>query len=34
MDYARLTENPCRFYDFTGKVVHFIGARGYELNLL
>ena len=30
-DYARLTENLCRFYDFTGKVVLFIGAGGKQL---
>jgi len=30
-DYARLTENVCRFYDFTGKVVLFVGAAGRQL---
>jgi len=30
-DYAKLTENLCRFYDFTGKVVLFIGAAGRQL---
>ena len=30
-DYARLTENLSRFYDFTGKVVLFIGAAGRQL---
>jgi len=30
-DYARLTENLRRFYDFTGKVVLFIGAGGGQL---
>lgn len=30
-DYARLTENLRHFYDFTGKVVLFIGAAGRQL---
>jgi len=30
-DYARLTENLYRFYDFTGKVVLFVGAGGKQL---
>ena len=30
-DYTRLTENLRRFYDFTGKVVLFIGAGGGQL---
>lgn len=30
-DYAKLTENLCRFYDFTDKVVLFIGAGGRQL---
>jgi predicted RNA methylase len=30
-DYAKLTENLCRFYDFTDKVVLFIGAAGRQL---
>jgi hypothetical protein len=30
-DYAKLTENLSRFYDFTGKVVLFIGAAGRQL---
>ena len=30
-DYAKLTENLNRFYDFTGKVVLFIGAAGRQL---
>lgn len=30
-DYARLTENLYRFYDFTGKVVLFVGAGGRQL---
>jgi len=30
-DYAKLSENLCRFYDFTGKVVLFIGAAGRQL---
>jgi hypothetical protein len=31
MDYAKLTENLTRFYDFTDKVVLFIGAAGRQL---
>jgi hypothetical protein len=30
-DYAKLTENLCRFYDFTDKVVLYIGAAGRQL---
>lgn len=30
-DYAKLTENLCRFYDFAGKVVLFVGAGGRQL---
>ncbi len=30
-DYAKLTENLGRFYDFTDKVVLFIGAAGRQL---
>ena len=30
-DYAKLTENLFRFYDFTGKVVLFIGAADGQL---
>ena len=30
-DYAKLSENLCRFYDFTGKVVLFVGAGGRQL---
>ncbi len=30
-DYAKLTENLCRFYDFTERVVLFIGAGGRQL---
>jgi len=30
-DYAKLTENLLRFYDFTGKVVLFVGAGGKQL---
>ena len=30
-DYAKLTENLNRFYDFTDKVVLFIGAAGRQL---
>ncbi len=30
-DYARLTENLLRFYDFTNKVVLFVGAGGRQL---
>jgi len=30
-DYAKLTENLRLFYDFTGKVVLFIGAAGRQL---
>ena len=30
-DYAKLTENLTRFYDFTDKVVLFIGAAGRQL---
>ena len=30
-DYAKLTENLCRFYDFRDKVVLFIGAAGRQL---
>ena len=30
-DYDRLTENLCRFYDFKGKVVLFVGAAGRQL---
>jgi hypothetical protein len=30
-DYAKLTENLSRFYDFTDKVVLFIGAAGRQL---
>jgi hypothetical protein len=30
-DYDKLTENLKRFYDFTGKVVLFIGAAGRQL---
>jgi len=31
IDYAKLTENLSRFYNFTGKVVLFIGAAGRQL---
>lgn len=31
VDYAELTANLCRFYDFTGKVVLFVGAGGRQL---
>jgi RNA cap guanine-N2 methyltransferase len=30
-DYSQLTENLSRFYDFTGKVVLFVGAGGRQL---
>jgi hypothetical protein len=30
-DYTELTENLSRFYDFTGRVVLFIGAAGRQL---
>ena len=30
-DYAELSANLCRFYDFTGKVVLFVGAGGKQL---
>ncbi len=30
-DYVKLTENLCRFYDFTGKVVLYVGAGGRQL---
>ncbi len=30
-DYAQLTENLLRFYDFTNKVVLFVGAGGRQL---
>lgn len=30
-DYAKLTENLTRFYDFTDKVVLFVGAAGRQL---
>jgi precorrin-6B methylase 2 len=30
-DYRQLTENLSRFYDFTGKVVLFVGAGGRQL---
>lgn len=30
-DYARLTENLLRFYDFRGKVVLSVGAGGQQL---
>ena len=30
-DYAKLTENLCHFYDFTGKTVLYIGAGGRQL---
>jgi len=30
-DYGKLTENLHRFYDFTGKVVLFVGAGGRQL---
>jgi hypothetical protein len=30
-DYARLAEDLCRFYDFTDKVVLFVGAGGRQL---
>ncbi len=30
-DYAKLTQNLCRFYDFGDKVVLFIGAGGRQL---
>lgn len=30
-DYAKLTENLCRFYDFADKVVLYIGAAGRQL---
>ena len=30
-DYAKLSENLSRFYDFTGKVVLFVGAGGRQL---
>jgi ubiquinone/menaquinone biosynthesis C-methylase UbiE len=31
VDYGKLTENLGRFYDFTGKVVLFVGAGGRQL---
>jgi len=31
MDYGKLTENLGRFYDFTDKVVLFVGAGGRQL---
>ena len=31
MDYGRLAENLRHFYDFTGKVVIFVGAGGGQL---
>ncbi len=30
-DYAKLSENLCRFYDFKDKVVLFVGAAGRQL---
>jgi len=30
-DYARMSADLCRFYDFSGKVVLFIGAAGKQL---
>jgi hypothetical protein len=30
-DYGQFTENLCRFYDFTSKVVLFVGAGGRQL---
>jgi len=30
-DYGQFTENLCRFYDFTNKVVLFVGAGGRQL---
>ncbi len=30
-DYARMTENLLRFYDFSGKVVLYVGAAGRQL---
>ncbi len=30
-DYARMSADLCRFYDFSGKVVLFIGAAGRQL---
>ena len=30
-DYHQLTENLCRFYDFSGKTVLFVGAGGRQL---
>ena len=30
-DYAKLADNLCRFYDFTDKVVLYIGAAGRQL---
>ncbi len=30
-DYRKMSENLCRFYDFSGKVVLFIGAGGRQL---
>ncbi len=30
-DYAKLTENLCRFYDFQNKCVLFVGAAGRQL---
>lgn len=30
-DYAKLTDDLCRFYDFTDKVVLYIGAGGRQL---
>lgn len=30
-DYAKLTENLCRFYDFENKCVLFVGAAGRQL---
>ncbi len=30
-NYAKLTENLCRFYEFTGKVVLYVGAGGRQL---
>jgi hypothetical protein len=30
-DYAKMSDDLCRFYDFSGKVVLFIGAAGRQL---
>ncbi len=30
-DYPKMSENLCRFYDFTGKIVLYVGAAGRQL---